>query len=105
MAVRVILEDRDQGFEMVEYCGYYYYGDGTDAHSHFTCSPDTVLKFGIELDEPSAPDVSPAVRDYVEAHLPAWVAKYGGRLYPDVDYWGTGRFPAWEDHPEGSRGR
>ena len=31
MAVRVILEDRDQGFEMVECCGYYYYGGGTDA--------------------------------------------------------------------------
>ena len=90
--MRLVLEDRSRGYEMVEYCGYYYWGDGTDENSTFVCSPDTVLRFMGTLDEPETAEVPERVRSYVLSHFDGFLAETGAKPHPDADYWGTDRY-------------
>ena len=91
--MRVILEDRDRGFKLVEHYGWYYFGDGSEKNSIFYGSPKVLFKWGVSLDEPASDEVPPPIMDYIDSHFDAFLREHELHRLPDVEYWGTDRYP------------
>lgn len=101
--MRVILEDRESGYKMVEAYGLYCWGNGTSGDYRFTCSPYTVLKFGVPLDPPESPEVPPEISEFIESNIDSFLSECGKKRLPDTDYWGTETYGDWPPMMETER--